>query len=317
MTTTLTDSRIRTLSVDQLQLKLPPGAISTSTTASISTQPPDDPLPLPEDDRLLVLVRELLDHYGGVILVGPPGTSKSWSAQRLAITLAGSSGRVRSVQFHSSYQYEDFVQGYVPREGGFRLEAKHLLQMVQDAAGQPDLTFVLVIDELSRGDAARIFGEGLTYVERSKRELMFSLASGEECSIPPNLLFIATMNPLDRGVDDVDAAFERRFAKVAMDPSLATLQELLDAAGMPELLRRRVIAFFQDVNKRARETPQTALGHTFFTGIGSETALRRLWEHQLRFFFAKAYRLDPNGYGEVSSGWNRIFASGGDTPEQA
>ena len=258
------DRRVRTLSVGQLELPLPPGTApspapkSSRAPRSASARQPQYPRPLPKRNPLFVRVRELLDRYGGVILVGPSGTSKTWSAERLAITLAGSPQRVRYVQFHPSYQYEDFVQGYVPRKGGLKLEPKHLLQMAWDAGEQPQSNFVLVIDELSRGDAARIFGEGLTYVEKSKRGFEFSLAAGGRCSIPPNLLFIATMNPLDRGVDDVDAAFERRFAKVAMDPDPAVLRKLLDAAGLPASRRDRVIAFFNNVSKRARETPQTA-----------------------------------------------------------
>jgi 5-methylcytosine-specific restriction protein B len=309
--TSLTDRRIRRLSVNQLQLELPPGSAATSGPAnprSKSAKPPQLTPPFPEGDPFLVRARELLDQYGGLILVGPPGTSKTWSARRLALTLAGGETRVQFIQFHPSYQYEDFVQGYVPKKEGFRLEPKHLLRMAESAKKSSRLTYVLVIDELSRGDAARIFGEGLTYVEKSMRGVRFSLPSGRSCSIPPNLLFIATMNPLDRGVDDVDAAFERRFAKVPMDPNPDVLRTLLDEAGLPEPLRRRAIAFFRDINKRAQEAPQTALGHTFFMGMDSEAALRRLWDHQLRFFFIKAYRLDPRGYEEVRAGWNRIFA---------
>jgi 5-methylcytosine-specific restriction protein B len=304
----LSNSRIRSLDTDDLGIQLPPTSGSdwggsTFYASSSGNEPP----PLPSTDELFSTTKDLLKSYGGVILVGPSGTSKSYMAARLAQALAGSSTRVRFVQFHPSYQYEDFVQGFVPRQaGGFELKAKHLMEMAQAAVAEPDLIFVLVIDELSRGDAARIFGEGLTYVERTKRGLTFSLASGDEFAIPDNLAFIATMNPLDRGVDEVDAAFERRFAKVPMDPNVATLEGLLEASGLDERLRRRVIGFFRFVNKHAQENPQTALGHTFFLGVGGIPALQRLWEHQLRFFFEKAYRLDPHGHREVIQQWQRV-----------
>jgi 5-methylcytosine-specific restriction protein B len=322
MTATLTDRRIRTLSADELELaghpQERPARESTSRARWLSGEPlpsPDEPLPLPENDPLLRTVKELLAYYGGVILTGPPGTGKSWSAQRLAITLAGSQNRVRSIQFHPSYQYEDFVQGYVPGEAGFQLKAKHLLEMAAEAGEQPEFIFVLVIDELSRGDAARIFGEGLTYVEKSKRGQEFSLASGERCTLPENLVFITTMNPLDRGVDDVDAAFERRFAKVPMDPDVGVLGEMLDRAGLSDPTRGRLIHFFVEMNRRAQAVPQTALGHTYFATAGSERALRRAWNHQLRFFFEKAYRLDPDGYREVCTAWDRVFSRSGSESE--
>jgi 5-methylcytosine-specific restriction enzyme B len=310
----LSAARVRNLSVEELGLS-PPGGIAVAGGSGGNggrSGPPagDLPTPLPEGDELLEDVRTLLQQFGGVIFVGPPGTSKSHFAARCAMSLAGSAARVRFVQFHASYQYEDFVQGYVPNEdeGGFTLKAKHLLELAEAADGEPNTTYVIVIDELSRGDAARIFGEGLTYVEKTKRGLLFSLASGDECVIPPNLVFLATMNPLDRGVDDVDAAFERRFAKIAMDPSEAILADFLTDAEMGADLAERVARFFHYVNEQAKDNPATALGHTFFLGAKTEDDLRRLWKHQLRFFFEKAYRLDPPGHREVVNQWERIFA---------
>ena len=116
------------------------------------------------------------------------------------------------------------------------MRAKVFLQMCIDAAEDPDHTYVVVIDELSRADPGRVFGEALTYIERSRRGDEFLLASGQTAVIPPNLVILATMNPLDRGVDEVDAAFERRFAKIAMDPDPAILVEFLDRAGVEETL---------------------------------------------------------------------------------
>src|SRR5262249_52970669 len=148
----------------------------------------------------------------------------------------------------------------------------------------------------------------------TKRDLSFSLASGDECRIPPNLVFIATMNPLDRGVDDVDAAFERRFAKIAMDPDRVILMEFLAEAGIGAPPVGGVVAFFDYVNDRARDNPATALGHTFFLGANSADDLRRLWDHQLRFFFEKAYRLDPQGQREVIERWEQMLAPAAPAP---
>jgi 5-methylcytosine-specific restriction protein B len=270
---------------------------------------PDDP-PLDRDDPRLMEVRELLQTYGGVIFSGPPGTSKSYMANKIGSALAGDPARKAFVQFHPSYQYEDFVQGFVPNEDGdgFTMKAKIFLQMCIDAAADPEHTYVIVIDELSRADPGRVFGEALTYVEHSKRGLEVELASGQMAVVPPNLVVLATMNPLDRGVDEVDAAFERRFARIAMEPDPAILAEFLQRAGVDETLQRRLRAFFGKVNAQAKRTPLSAVGHTFFIDVEDEASLQRVWDYQLRFLFEKAYRLDPDGLAEVEADWRRIFA---------
>lgn len=279
---------------------------------------PDDP-PLSSDDPRLAEVRQLLQTYGGVIFSGPPGTGKSWAASKIGSALAGDPDRVAFVQFHPSYQYEDFIQGFVPNEDGdgFTMRAKVFLQMCIDAAEDPDHTYVVVIDELSRADPGRVFGEALTYVEHSKRGLEFILASSHAAVIPPNLVVLATMNPLDRGVDEVDAAFERRFAKIAMDPDPAVLSEFLDRADVDEALRRRLRSFFGKVNAQAKRNPLSAVGHTFFIDVEDEQSLQRVWDYQLRFLFEKAYRLDHDGLAEVEADWKRIFAPAENEEEPA
>lgn len=295
--------RVRHLDAADLELDLP----------DVEPEPPqpptDGPEPLDADDPVLIRAEDLLKDYGGLIFVGPPGTSKSWTAARLAVTLAGDMARVRFTQFHPAYQYEDFVEGYVPDGGGFDLKPKHLRALCIEASKphNKDHRYVLVIDELSRGEPGRIFGEALTYVERSKRGLTVSLASGNDLTIPPNLIFLATMNPLDRGVDEVDAAFERRFAKYPMDPDEITLTSFLVKAGMSDSLRERVVTFFRLVNRRSQTNPFAALGHTYFYGVSDEVGLRRVWEHQLRFLFDKAFRGDPDGKAEVERWWNDVF----------
>ena len=296
----LTAERVRHLSAEDLGLEV---SVSESAVrvAQIKALEPDDPI--------LRRVTDLLETYGGVIFVGPPGTSKSWYAARLALTLTeGDESLLRFVQFHPSYQYEDFMEGFLPRPtGGFELVPKHFVELCEIAKRHPDKTAVLVIDELSRGDPARIFGEALTYIEKSKRGLQFSLASGTDLAVPPNFVLLATMNSLDRGVDEVDAALDRRLAKIAFDPDDGILSRFLAEAGMPDDLQDRVVRFFRAVNSKSRANPYVALGHTYFIGVANEDDLRRLWEHQLRFHFDKAFRLDPEGRAEIDQLWNGVL----------
>jgi 5-methylcytosine-specific restriction enzyme B len=302
LTARLTTDPVRHLTATDL------GIDGARAIAAHGSNRADDP-PLPPDDPHLQTVERLLRRFGGVIFTGPPGTSKSYYAGKVGSALAGDLDRVRFVQFHPSYQYEDFMEGFVPKPDGdgFELEPKPFLQMCIDAAKDPNHRYVLVIDELSRGDPGRVFGEALTYVERSKRGLAVTLASGTECIVPENLVILATMNPLDRGVDEVDAAFERRFAKIAMDPDVAVLQLFLERNEISEPMRSRVIEFFLMVNGQAARTPQAAVGQAYFQDVVDAQSLQDVWEHQLRFIFEKAYRLDPPTYDQVREKWARIF----------
>jgi 5-methylcytosine-specific restriction enzyme B len=298
---------VRELNADAL------GIGSTKAIQEHGSNRPDDPS-LSADDPLLQTVQQLLKMYGGVIFAGPPGTSKTWYASKIGKALVDQDDqRIVFLQFHPSYQYEDFVQGIVPRGDGdgFELVDKPFLRMCSAAETDPDHRYVIVIDELSRADPGRVFGEALTYVERSKRGLPFQLAMDEsQRRVPDNLVILATMNPLDRGVDDVDAAFERRFAKIAMEPDVSIVEEYLDGSNVPEPLRKRILAFFSKVNARARQNPLAAIGHTFFMEVVDEASLEQLWEHQLRFLFEKAYRLNPDGFNEVKADWQRIYRDG-------
>lgn len=304
------ENKVRALSTAELGISIPQPEFDELEAKSAESQYEQLDVSIEDSDPLLAKVRILLgDGYAGVILTGPPGTGKSWYAAQIAARLANlKSDLVRFIQFHPSYQYEDFVEGFVPVEGqGFELRGKHLLEMCDKARDARGETCVLVIDELSRSDPSRVFGEALTYIEMTKRDQLFRLASGRLTSIPPNLIFVTTMNPWDRGVDEVDAAFERRFAKIAMDPSAAMLETFLINNGMEEGLRDRVVRFFEHLQRI--ENPYCHIGHAYFYSVKDEAGLERLWEFQLRFLFEKAFRLDREGYKTVDAAWRRVFVS--------
>jgi hypothetical protein len=252
------------------------------------------------DDAILNRVRQLLhdDEYAGVVFVGPPGTSKSWYAVQVALALAdGDPRRVRKIQFHPSFQYEQFVEGFVPNDDGTGFERRDrlMLEVIQRAEADREMTFVVLIDELSRSDPGRVFGELLTYMEPSRRDEKFLLASGTETAVPPNIVFIATMNSRDKSVVDIDDAFDRRVAKIEFSPDSDAVARFLAENGASEGLTRKVVAFFGWVQAKY------PVGHTFFRRVRDEGSLKRLWETQLRFVFDKQFKYEPAVMAEIEA----------------
>ena len=293
---------VRTLKADELDI-----GVKAAAAASHASSSPDAP-DIPADHPMIQEIIRLAQIFGGVILSGPPGTSKSFFAAAAAQVLAGHSDkRLRFVQFHASYQYEDFMLGFMPVEGGFAYKEGPFLDLVREAVRHPDDMYVLVIDELSRADVGRVFGEALTYVERTKRELPFNIANGDKITVPTNFIILATMNPFDRGVDEVDAAFERRFAKISMDPDRELLDEMLTDNEMDESLKARVLGWFNRINGHAHKNPAAAVGHAYFATATDEASLNDIWEYQLKYLLERAFRRDEPTREALQTAWFNMF----------
>lgn len=296
---------IRHLSLQDLGL----GDLVAEASDPALVPPPTDASVLDENDAILGLVRRALDlGFAGVILSGPPGTGKSWYAQQLAVALTGDWETVRSVQFHPSYQYEDFVFGYKSNPNGvFVPTAKAFASLCRDAAANLDKTYVLVIDEISRSDVIRVFGEALTYLEVDKRDLSFETATGEDLIVPRNLVVLATMNPWDKGVDELDAALERRFAQVDLLPDRARLEQLLTSKGAEQPFLGKLLAFFdglqQDANERIR------LGHAYFLKCVDADTARSIWTLRLLPTLRRACSLDRATLVRLEQAWSEVVTA--------
>ncbi|MET9064023.1 AAA family ATPase [Streptosporangium sandarakinum] len=181
---------------------------------------------------------ELLRDRPQLVFYGPPGTGKTYLAQELAHFLAG--GRpenVKLVQFHPAYSYEDFFEGFRPVQTPdgqgvtFKPLPGPLLRLVDAARQQPEEPYVLIIDEINRGNLAKIFGELYFLLEYRRRaiDLLYSSAegTGQAFTLPENLIILGTMNTADRSIALVDAAMRRRFAFVELHPEETPAREML------------------------------------------------------------------------------------------
>jgi MrcB-like, N-terminal domain/AAA domain (dynein-related subfamily) len=256
------------------------------------TDPPDME-PYGIDDALseLFLEREDIEHYldiwrhkQNLILQGAPGVGKSFIARRLAHALIGfkDDRKVQTVQFHQSYSYEDFVQGYRPNGSqGFERKNGTFFEFRDRALRDPAGNYVFIIDEINRGNLSKIFGELMLLIEPDKRgptwktRLAYATDDDPDFYLPDNLFLLGMMNTADRSLSLVDYALRRRFAFVTMEPLFGApkFRAYLETNGVPEAVITRIVNGMGELNQaiesdRTNLGPGFRIGHSFFTPSG-------------------------------------------------
>lgn len=168
-------------------------------------------------------IKTILKKKKNIILQGAPGVGKSFAANRLAYSIIGEKKpeRVCNIQFHQSYSYEDFIEGYRPTETGFIKTPGIFYNFCKIAeADDEENPYFLIIDEINRGNLSKIFGELLVLIENDKRDQGIRLLYSDEVfSIPKNLYIIGMMNTADRSLAIMDYALRRRFAFIEFLPA--------------------------------------------------------------------------------------------------
>jgi 5-methylcytosine-specific restriction protein B len=248
--------------------------------------------------EIVALVQRLRDKKN-LVLQGPPGTGKTWLAKRLAFALIGQKdeSKVRAVQFHPTLSYEDFVRGWRPTgDGKLSLANGTFMEVVEAAKLQPAEKFVVVIEEINRGNPAQIFGELLTLLEAGKRtpsealELCYPDKDGKRrpVYVPENLYVVGTMNVADRSLALVDLALRRRFAFVALEPRLgqAWCNWVVEKCGVERPLAVEIAQRFRRLNEQIEGDQklgqQFRIGHSYVTPTTAlEQGAARKWFEQV------------------------------------
>ncbi len=222
------------------------------------------------EQRFKTLV-SVLKNKKNIILQGAPGVGKTFIAERLAYSIMGKKddSRIRFVQFHQNYSYEDFVMGYKPVENGFELKYGVFYRFCQEASDYPEKNYFFIIDEINRGNMSKIFGELLMLIERGYRGKKAALAyNGRLFSVPENIYIIGMMNTADRSLAMIDYALRRRFSFFDMEPGFDSegfirYQNALDNEIFNKLILK-VKELNDEITKDKSLGKGFCIGHSYF-----------------------------------------------------
>ena len=252
------------------------------------------------------------------ILFGPPGTGKTWRAATLAVSIVDGEveredvdgdrftqlwfdprtgdGQIAMVTFHQNYAYEDFIEGIRPvlKKGrlAYKLRAGLFKRIAKAAEKNPDKRFVLIIDEINRGNIAKIFGELITLIEDSRRvgqsdETWVTLPySGKPFGVPDNLYIVGTMNTADRSIQLLDTALRRRFTFIEEMPNPEHPLVSRDVGGID--CRKMLVAMNERIAALLDREHQ--IGHTYLLEVDeirklSDTFRNRIFPLLQEYFF--------------------------------
>lgn len=231
----------------------------------------------------------LLLRKKNLILQGAPGVGKTFAAKRLAYAMMGvkDESRVKQVQFHQNYSYEDFVMGYKPNgQGGFELKEGIFYNFCKCALDNPEKDYFFIIDEINRGNLSKIFGELLMLIENDYRGKSIQLAyKDDEFSVPTNLYIIGMMNTADRSLAMIDYALRRRFSFFEMTPGFENPTFKKEMQGKADERLDKLVNAIIDLNKVIKDDDSLGsgfcIGHSYLCNLGASYSLENIVEYDI------------------------------------
>lgn len=200
--------------------------------------------------------------------------------------------RVKFITFHQSYSYEDFIEGFGPKEDGtIKLEDGIFKIICDEASKNKEQNYYLVIDEINRGNISKIFGELITLIEEDKRDNLEVVLpySKKSFKIPSNLYIIATMNSTDKSIATVDIALRRRFTFIKMKPN----ENLVNYLNAKE--------FMKNINEYIKNSlgEDYLIGHSYFMNIQNEDDLEFVKEYKIKPLLEEYFYAYDKGIDEI------------------
>ena len=231
----------------------------------------------------------LLLRKKNLILQGAPGVGKTFAAKRLAYAIMGEKDedRIKVVQFHQNYSYEDFVLGYKPNEnGGFDLKEGIFYQFCRKAATDKEHKYFFIIDEINRGNLSKIFGELLMMIEKDYRDTPMQMSYADRrLAVPSNVYLIGMMNTADRSLAMIDYALRRRFSFYEMKPAFESASFNKYKENKHDSRLNKLADALKDLNKIIADDDSLGtgfcIGHSYLCDLGDDYDLESIVEYDI------------------------------------
>ncbi len=248
---------------------------------------------------------DLIRNKKNVILQGAPGVGKTYAANRLAYSIMGEKNkdRVMMVQFHQSYSYEDFIEGFRPTSdsNGFEIKKGSFYNFCKKAADDLDNEYFFIIDEINRGNLSKIFGELFMLIEKDKRgNALQLLYSDEKFFVPKNVYIIGMMNTADRSLAMLDYALRRRFSFYEMKPAFDQKQFIDYRMNLDSPKFNNLIECVKKLNESISDDRTLGegfcIGHSYFCELSeaNDKTLNNIVEYELIPLLKEYWFDDPS-----------------------